>query len=385
MINRTLKDKLLSLAKQYPILTLTGPRQSGKSTLLKNTFPNYRYVSLEDPDMREFAQTDPRGFLRSYSNRVILDEVQRVPTLFSYLQTHVDQINDVGMFLLAGSQNFLLMPNVTQSLAGRAAVLKLLPFSHTELFAANRLPETLEEEIFQGMYPRIYDKSLNANEYYRFFTETYVQHDVRLLKNIGDLDSFIRFLKLCAGRIGQLLNLSSLANDCGISVPTAKNWLSVLEASYIAHTLKPFHSKFSKRFVKTPKLYFYDTGLACSLLGIRTANDLESHFLRGGLFENLIVNEFIKNAFNQAQEPNLSFLRDQQGREVDLIDETNDCAYEMKSGLTFSMEFFKNLHYWGNQQNIPIEKRICLYAGERSMQTSEGLVKNWKDFLRESS
>ena len=296
MINRTLKDKLLSLAKQYPILTLTGPRQSGKSTLLQNTFPNYRYVSLEDPDMREFAQTDPRGFLRSYSNRVILDEVQRVPTLFSYLQTHVDQINDVGMFLLAGSQNFLLMPNVTQSLAGRAAVLKLLPFSHTELFAANRLPETLEEEIFQGMYPRIYDKSLNANEYYRFFTETYVQHDVRLLKNIGDLDSFIRFLKLCAGRIGQLLNLSSLANDCGISVPTAKNWLSVLEASYIAYTLKPFHSKFSKRFVKTPKLYFYDTGLACSLLGIRTANDLESHFLRGGLFENLIVNEFIKNA-----------------------------------------------------------------------------------------
>ena len=202
MINRTLKDKLLSLAKQYPILTLTGPRQSGKSTLLQNTFPNYRYVSLEDPDMREFAQTDPRGFLRSYSNRVILDEVQRVPALFSYLQTHVDQINDVGMFLLAGSQNFLLMQNVTQSLAGRAAVLKLLPFSHTELFAANRLPETLEEEIFQGMYPRIYDKSLNANEYYRFFTETYVQHDVRLLKNIGDLDSFIRFLKLCAGRIG---------------------------------------------------------------------------------------------------------------------------------------------------------------------------------------
>ena len=385
MINRTLKEKLLFFAKQYPILTLTGPRQSGKSTLLKNTFPSYRYVSLEDPDLREFALTDPRGFLKNYSSHVIFDEVQRVPSLFSYLQTHVDQVNDAGMFLLAGSQNFLLMQSVTQSLAGRAAVLKLLPFSHMELSAAKLLPETLEEEIFQGMYPRIYDKSLDANEYYRFYTETYVQRDVRLLKNIGDLDTFIRFLKLCAGRIGQLLNLSSLANDAGVSVPTAKSWLSVLEASYIAYTLKPYHSKFSKRLVKTPKLYFYDTGLACSLLGVRSAIDLESHFLRGGLFENLIINEFIKQAFNRAQEPDLDFWRDQQGREVDLIDQTSGCAYEIKSGRTFSMEFFKNLRYWGSLQHLPIENRICLYAGDTSMQTSEGNVINWKTFLQELS
>ena len=235
MIERTLKQKLLTLSEQYPVVTLTGPRQSGKSTLLKNTFPNYQYVSLEDPDVRDFAQNDPRGFLKTYSSRVVLDEVQRVPTLFSYLQTHVDEVNDVGMYLLAGSQNFLLMQSVTQSLAGRAAILKLLPLSHKELQDADKLPASLNEEIFLGKYPRLFDKSLDATEYYRFYTETYVQRDVRLLQNIGDLDTFIRFLKLCAGRIGQLMNLSSLANDCGVSLTTVKRWLSVLEASYIAY------------------------------------------------------------------------------------------------------------------------------------------------------
>lgn len=381
MIERTIRSKLISLSKQYPVITLTGPRQSGKSTLLKNTFQDYQYVSLEDPDLRAFAQNDPRGFLKTYSNRSIFDEIQRVPSLFSYLQTHVDEVNDSGMYLLAGSQNFLLMQSITQSLAGRAAILKLLPFSHRELLAAGKLPQTLNEEIFTGMYPRIYDKALDVNEYYRFYTETYVQRDVRLLKNIGDLDTFIRFLKLCAGRIGQLLNLSSLANDCGVSVTTVKSWLSILEASYVAYVLNPYHQKFSKRLVRTPKLYFYDTGLACSLLGIRSHEDLESHFLRGGLFENLIINEFIKNAFNQAKEPNLSFWRDQQGREVDLIDEDSGCGFEMKSGQTFSSDFFKNLTYWGQLQNVPLTKRICLYAGARSMTTKDGELIDWKTFL----
>lgn len=381
MIERTIRSKLIALSKQYPVITLTGPRQSGKSTLLKNTFQDYQYVSLEDPDLRAFAQNDPRGFLKTYSNRSIFDEIQRVPSLFSYLQTHVDEVNDSGMYVLAGSQNFLLMQSITQSLAGRAAILKLLPFSHQELLMARKLPKTLNEEIFTGMYPRIYDKALDVNEYYRFYIETYVQRDVRLLKNIGDLDTFIRFIKLCAGRIGQLLNLSSLANDCGVSVTTVKSWLSVLEASYIAYVLNPYHQKFSKRLVRTPKLYFYDTGLACSLLGIRSHMDLEIHFLRGGLFENFIINEFIKNAFNQVKEPNLSFWRDQQGREVDLFDKDSGCGYEIKSGHTFSGDFFKNLTYWGQLQDVPITQRICLYAGSQSMITKDGEVIDWKSFL----
>lgn len=381
MIERTLKSKLIALGKHYPIVTVTGPRQSGKSTLLKNAFPDYEYVSLEDPDLRSFAINDPRRFLENYSTHVILDEVQRVPALFSYLQTHVDSVNNSGMYFLAGSQNFLLMQSVTQSLAGRAAILKLLPLSHRELSDAALTPDGLNTEIFTGFYPRIFDKSLDANEYYRFYIETYVQRDVRLLKNIGDLDTFIRFLKLCAGRIGQLLNLSSIANDCGVSVMTVKSWLSVLEASFIAYVINPYHPKFSKRLVKTPKLYFYDTGLACSLLGIRSADELESHFLRGGLFENFLINEFVKNAFNQAREPELSFWRDSQGREVDLIDEESGCGYEMKAGQTFSSEFFKNLTYWGERQAVPVSKRICLYGGSRSLSTSEGEVIGWKSFL----
>ena len=383
MIERILKKKLLSLSQQYPVVTLTGPRQSGKSTLLKNTFSDYQYVSLEDPDMRDFTKNDPRGFFKTYSNRVILDEIQRVPTLFSYLQTHVDEINASGMYILAGSQNFLLMQSITQSLAGRAAILKLLPFSHKELQNADQLPTSLNEEIFIGQYPRLFDKSLDVNEYYLFYTETYVQRDVRLLQNIGDLDAFIRFLKLCAGRIGQLINLSSLANDCGISLDTVKRWLSILEASYIVYFLRPYHLKFSKRLVKTPKLYFYDTGLACSLLGIRSAMDLESHFLRGGLFENFLINEFIKRSFNQAMEPNLSFWRNHQGREVDLIDEDSGLGYEMKSGQTFSSEFFSNLNYWGKQYDIPASKRICVYGGSRSFNTSDGEAIGWKTFLEE--
>lgn len=383
MIERALKPKLLTLSEQYPIVTLTGPRQSGKSTLLKNTFPNYQYVSLEDPDARDFAQNDPRGFLKTYSSRVVFDEVQRVPTLFSYLQTHVDEVNDAGMYLLAGSQNFLLMQSITQSLAGRAAIMKLLPLSHKELQDADKLPASLNEEIFLGKYPRLFDKSLDATEYYRFYTETYVQRDVRLLQNIGDLDTFIRFLKLCAGRIGQLMNLSSLANDCGVSLTTVKRWLSVLEASYIAYFLRPYHQTLSKRLVKTPKLYFYDTGLACSLLNMRSPEDLEVHFLRGGLFENFLINELIKTSFNQAMEPNLSFWRDQQGREIDLIDEDTGYGYEMKSGQTFSTEFFSNLNYWGEQYDVPVSKRICLYGGSQSINSSKGEVIGWKSFLEE--
>lgn len=298
MIERALKTRLLEFTKKYPIVTLTGPRQSGKSTLLKTSFPEYKYVSLEDPDMRLFATEDPRGFLATYSDKTIIDEVQRVPSLFSYIQTYTDKENKRWECIcLQDLNNFLLMENHQQSLAGRTAILRLLPFSHLEMKEGNILPPTVDEEIFKGAYPRLYDKDIFPTDYYPFYIQTYVERDVRLMRNIGDLSKFIRFLKLCAGRIGQLLNISSLANECGVSVTTATSWISILEASYICYLLKPDHNNYAKRLVKTPKLYFYDTGLACSLLDIRNADQIATHFLRGGLFENIVINEFIKEEY----------------------------------------------------------------------------------------
>lgn len=379
MIERTLKNKIVQLAGKYPVVTLIGPRQSGKSTLLRHSFPDYKYISLEDLDLREFATNDPRGFLASYPKRVIIDEAQRVPTLFSYLQSHVDKMDEVGVFLLAGSHNFLLMESVNQSLAGRTAVLKLLPFSHEEMKEGRILPSTINEEIFCGCYPRLYDKQIAPTDYYPYYIQTYVERDVRLMKNIGNLALFVKFIKLCAGRIGQLLNLSSLANECGISVPTAKTWLSVLEASYICYELHPDSNNFAKRLVKTPKLYFYDTGLACSLLGISSADQVQSHFLRGGLFENMVVNSFVKYHWNAGCYADLRFWRDSQGNEVDLLDYSVDepIAYEIKSGATFSTDFFDGLKKWAALSSTPIERLNVIYGGESSLKTSMGKLIAW--------
>lgn len=379
MIERALKTKLLELSGKYPIVTLTGPRQSGKSTLLRHTFPHYNYVSLEDPDMRLFATDDPRGFLATYPDKTIIDEAQRVPALFSYLQTHTDRAGREGMYLLAGSHNFLLMESISQSLAGRTAVLKLLPFSHAEMQAGGILPGTVDEELFQGGYPRLYDKGIAAPEYYPFYVQTYVERDVRQMKNIGDLSKFIRFVKLCAGRIGQLLNLSSLANESGVAVSTANAWISVLEASYICYLLKPDYHNYAKRLVKTPKLYFYDIGLACSLLDIRSAGQVSTHFLRGGLFENLVINEFIKEAYNRGEEPDLTFWRDSSGNEVDLLRyiDGKPYAYEIKSGATYSPDFFKGLARWAKLSGAEPEQCCAIYNGERNMKTEGGKVKKW--------
>ena len=346
MIERILKSKLIEMANKYPIVTLTGPRQSGKSTLLRNSFQDYEYVSLEDPDMRLFATDDPRGFLSTYPDKTIIDEVQRVPSLFSYIQTHTDKENKEGMYMLAGSHNFLLMESVNQSLAGRTAVLKLLPFSHYEMEKGEILPSSVNEEIFKGAYPRIYDKTINPDDYYPFYIQT------------------------------------SLANECGISVTAATNWLSILEASYICYLLKPDYNNYAKRLVKTPKLYFYDTGLACSLLDIQNAEQITTHFLRGGLFENLVINEFVKESYNRGVEPGLSFWRDSTGNEVDLLRMVGgkQYAYEIKSGATYSPDFFKGISKWAKLSNTPTEQCFAIYNGDRDIKTSVGQVNGWNHF-----
>lgn len=384
MIERVLKVKLLEMAEKYPIVTVTGPRQSGKSTLLNTSFPDYKYVSLEDPDMRLFAIDDPKGFLATYPDKTIIDEVQRAPSLFSYIQTHTDKENKEGMYMLAGSHNFLLMENVNQSLAGRTAVLKLLPFSHYEMKQGNILPKSVDEEIFKGAYPRIYDKNILPTDYYPYYIQTYVERDVRLMKNIGDLSKFIRFLKLCAGRIGQLLNLSSLANDCGVAVSTITTWISVLEASYICYLLKPDYNNYAKRLVKTPKLFFYDTGLACSLLDIRSVEQVSTHFLRGGLFENLVINEFAKETYNKGEEPNLTFWRDSTGNEVDLLRTVNgkQYAYEIKSGATYSSDFFKGVSKWAKLSGTSPNNCFAIYNGDKNMKTSQGEVFSWTSITK---
>lgn len=381
MIDRILTKKVKELISLFPIVSVTGPRQSGKTTLLRNIFPDYSYVSLETPDIREFAINDPRNFILTYSNKVIIDEAQRVPNLFSYLQTHVDEINKPGMYILSGSQNFLLMQQITQSLAGRVAILKLLPFSRTELKMASLLPADIDHEIFYGSYPRLYDVTIPPTDYYPNYIQTYVERDVRQLKNIGDLSLFIRFLKLCAGRIGQLLNMSSLANDCGIAVSTAQSWLSVLETSYIIHLLRPDHKNFNKRLVKSPKLYFFDTGLACNLLEIKEPSQVHNHYIRGNLFENYIINEFVKRAYNSGDEPNLSFWRDNKGNEIDLIhsQENTQSAYEIKSGMTLSPDYFKGLTYWAQLSQSDTEHLSVIYCGNNSFSTSNGNLLSYKD------
>ena len=374
MIDRTLQTALERLVTKYPVITLTGPRQSGKSTLLRHAFQDYKYISLEDLDMREFAANDPRGFLATYPRRVIFDEVQRVPSLMSYIQTHVDNADEPGMYLLAGSHNFLLTESVNQSLAGRTAILKLLPFSRLEMQNGKILPGSVNEQIYRGAYPRLYDKGLTPDEFYPYYIQTYVERDVRALKNIGDLSRFTRFIKLCAGRIGQFLNLSSLAVECGISVPTVTSWLSVLEASYICYLLRPDWNNFAKRLVKSPKLYFYDTGLACSLLDIKSPEQLDLHFSRGSLFENFVINEFIKKAWNQGLDTDLRFWRDSQGNEVDLLvyNAGQPSAYEIKSGETFQSLFFKGLTKWAAVTGTDTDRLHVIYGGSTSLTTSSG-------------
>lgn len=382
MIERLLQPRLLELATRYPVLTLTGPRQSGKTTLSRMAFPDRPYVSLENPIQRELAQEDPVAFFARYRDGAIIDEVQRVPEVFSFLQGMVDEDPRPGRFLLTGSQNLALVNAVTQSLAGRTTLTELLPLSLEEV---RRFPAPLPDLntlLWQGGYPRIYERHLPAHEWLADYTATYVERDVRQLVKVGDLLLFQTFLRLCAGRTGQILNLSSLANDCGISQPTASSWLSVLEASYIVFRLPPFFANLGKRLIKAPKLYFYDTGLVASLLNIESAGQLLNHSLRGALFETWVVAEIAKAYLHRGRRPRFSFYRDSGGLEIDLVVERgNDLVLvEMKSSQTPSSHFFDGFDRLEDvlRGGPRISGRIVVYAGAESQKRSRGDLLSWR-------
>jgi len=375
-----LSHTLKRLSSKFPVVSVVGPRQSGKTTLVRSIFPKLAYISLEDLDTREFALQDPRGFLSNYRKGAIFDEVQRVPDLFSYIQTLVDQKNTTGNFILTGSQNFLFQENISQTLAGRTAILNLLPLSLAEL---GKIPHALkhsEDYIFKGFYPRIYDKKISPADWYPNYIQTYVERDVRLIKNIPNLNTFQKFIRLCAGRSGQILNLSSLGNDCGINHNTAKNWLSILESSYLVFLLKPYYKNFNKRLIKMPKLYFYDTGLACSLLGIQNKKQLATHYLKGGLFETLIISEIMKNSFNEGMVPHCYYWRDKTGHEIDCLVEKGNSVVpiEIKSGKTVTDDFFTGLKHWRKITGGGTSSPFVVYGGEENQKRTAGNVISWK-------
>lgn len=397
IIKRHLERRLVQAVKDFPVVTITGPRQSGKTTLGRMALRRHEYVSLEDPDERRLALEDPRGFLARFSGKVIIDEAQRAPDLFSYIQGIVDTTGRQGQFVLTGSQNFLLLRQISQSLAGRCAILHLLPFSRSELAREDLFPieeiakgsgrtlvgkdNNLFETLFTGGYPRIHDKGLAPHDWLSGYYQTYVERDVREVLNVGDLETFGRFMGLCAGRTGSLLNLSSLANDCGITHTTARRWLGVLETSFIIRLLRPHHKNFNKRLVKSPKLYFLDSGLLCYLLRIRSAEDLALHASRGAIFESWVVSEAIKNFTHRGLRSDVYFWRDSAGHEVDLLIDTggdNLLPIEIKSGQTFNPDFAKELNWWRETSGSGERSGVVVYGGEKSFHYKNIHVLSWR-------
>jgi predicted AAA+ superfamily ATPase len=378
VIKREAESELINLAKQFKAVAVVGPRQSGKTTLTRHVFNDKPYVSLENPDIRRFALDDPRGFLSQYKEGAVIDEVQRVPELFSYLQQILDEDPKKGKFILTGSNNFLLQESISQSLSGRIAYLFLLPFSFSEL--ADEKENNLQETLFRGFYPPLYDQQVDTGKWYSNYIRTYIERDVRQIKNITDLNVFEKFIRLCAGRTGQLLNMNSLAIETGVDNKTIASWIGVLESSFIMYRLHPHHTNFNKRIVKMPKLYFYDTGLACALLGIQNAEQLNYNPITGSLFENFIIGELLKKRYNNGEKNNLYFWRDNTGHEVDIIIDNQGTLYpvEIKSGKTITNEFLKGVLYW---LNISGEKSgAVIYAGESGQKRSNNInIIPWKE------
>lgn len=363
-----LASKVLELTDKFPIVAITGPRQSGKTTLSKMVKPNYSYVNLENLSDREFAKIDPIGFLNTYKNGVIIDEIQNVPSLFSYLQIVTDERNINGEYIITGSQNFLMMEQITQSLAGRVALFTLLPFSFKELENTIYKPESWEKYALSGSYPRKIIQNIQSADYYENYLKTYVERDLRLLKNITNLDLFQKFIQLLSGRVGQLFNQTSLGNELDLDNKTINSWFTLLEASFITFKLQPYHKNYNKRLVKTSKIYFNDIGLLCYLLGIKTETDLENHYAKGSIFENLIILELLKNSINESTKSKFYFWRDASQNEVDLIIETGTKveAIEIKSSKTINQSFFKGLNYF---KKINSETNLSIIYGGFENQT----------------
>ncbi len=378
MIRRDATASVKKFAKVYPVISILGPRQSGKTTLAKLVFNKYRYVNFEDFRLRAYAETDPYKFLDEYSDGpgVIFDEIQHVPSLLSYIQIYSDQHERPGFFILTGSQNFLLSETISQSLAGRMAIVTLLPLSINELKDKERSLDTL---ILNGGYPRIYAQDVSPLTWYPFYIQQYVERDVRQMINIHNLNDFQRFIRLCAGRVGQLLNLASLASDCGISSPTAKAWLSLLEASYIIFLLQPYNKNFNRRFIKSPKIFFNDTGILCSLLGIQNEEQLSSHYAYGNIFESLVISEIRKEYYNRGAFPHLYFWQTSSGKEVDCIVEsgTRLIPIEVKAGRTINTEYFEGLTYWYDLVKMDPSTGFIIYGGTENQTRSKGKVLGW--------
>lgn len=380
MIPRAAAPTLERLARGFPVVALTGPRQSGKTTLAKSVFSEKAYVSLENPDEREFALQDPKRFLQRFSNGAVLDEVQRCPQLLSWLQGWVDERGIMGDFVLTGSAQFDLIAGITQTLAGRVGRVELLPLSAAELVAAHQAPPNLHAAMFQGAYPALYAREVSPQDWFANYIATYLERDVRQLLAVRDLGQFQTFVKMCAARTGQLLNLTSLGTDCGISSVTAKQWLSVLESSYIVTLLQPHHRNFGKRLVKAPKLYFCDVGLAAWLLGIRDAATLETHAARGALFETYVITELLKQRFNAGQPRDLYFWRDSTGNKVDVLIETAQGlqAVEIKSGSTFASDWTSSLKKWKQFAGDEAIQPSLVYGGTASYARDGVQVWGWQ-------
>lgn len=369
-IKREVSFKVKEALGKYPIVAITGPRQSGKTTLCQMLKPKYTYVNLEDISLRSFAKEDPKSFLETYKGGVIIDEIQYVPDLFSYLQVYTDKRKKNGEYIITGSQNFLMLENISQSLAGRVALFNLLPLSVKELKSGKFVFENWEEYVLNGSFPRKWVNNIDSVDFYENYVRTYVERDVRLIKNITNLDAFQKFIQLLAGRTGQLFNQSSLGNELGIDNKTINSWMNLLEASFIAFRLKPYHNNFNKRIVKTPKVYFYDTGLLAYLLGIRELKDIQVHFAKGQLFENFIILEKLKQAWNSKSHDNFYFWRDSSGNEIDLLIERGKqlVAVEIKSGKTITPDFFNALNQFTKDKSGI--KAYLVYGGNETQKRS---------------
>lgn len=380
-VDRQLKKNILEMFKKFPVISITGPRQSGKTTFIRNTFPDFEYINLERLDILSLIKEDPIGFLSSRPNPVIFDEAQKYPELFSFIQVISDQRRTAGQYILLGSQSFLLNEYINQTLAGRISINKLLPFDVTEI--SNFSEINVNELIWKGGYPRIYDFEIPPEDFYPSYIQTYIERDIRTLKNIGDLHTFATFTGLCAGRIGQLLNLSSIANDAGVSVNTAKSWISILEASYIITLLRPYYKNVNKRLIKSPKLYFVDTGLACSLLRINTPEMINTHYLKGSLFENLIISDLIKQIEHRGRNVKLYFWKESNGVEIDCIiekDADSLMSLEIKAGQSYNKDYVQNLKAF---RKLGLnEQSFLIYQGDQCGKINDAELISWSYYLK---